>query len=167
MHVCVHMCVCVCACSLSAMPPGSPGPITRHESSDSLASDHSGQEDEEWLSQVRPLPYPTLQLHSVSLWQADRWLTLPQIIPSFWLLYWSTKMIPIENASDGESLSLMETDNCPFFYAFVSLCQLFLLQCCPSKPAFNNIQNKSNTEHPSSYPNLCEPLEGKNSKGPL
>uniref|UniRef100_A0A8D3AWT2 BCAS3 microtubule associated cell migration factor n=1 Tax=Scophthalmus maximus TaxID=52904 RepID=A0A8D3AWT2_SCOMX len=34
------------------MPPGSPGPITRHESSDSLASDHSGQEDEEWLSQV-------------------------------------------------------------------------------------------------------------------
>ncbi|KAG8002300.1 Breast carcinoma-amplified sequence 3, partial [Nibea albiflora] len=37
---------------LAAMPPGSPGPITRHESSDSLASDHSGQEDEEWLSQV-------------------------------------------------------------------------------------------------------------------
>lgn len=37
------------------MPPGSPGPITRHESSDSLASDHSGQGDEEWLSQVRPL----------------------------------------------------------------------------------------------------------------
>uniref|UniRef100_A0A4W6CBJ0 BCAS3 microtubule associated cell migration factor n=1 Tax=Lates calcarifer TaxID=8187 RepID=A0A4W6CBJ0_LATCA len=35
-----------------SMPPGSPGPITRHESSDSLASDHSGQEDEEWLSQV-------------------------------------------------------------------------------------------------------------------
>uniref|UniRef100_H3DA73 BCAS3 microtubule associated cell migration factor n=1 Tax=Tetraodon nigroviridis TaxID=99883 RepID=H3DA73_TETNG len=34
------------------MPPGSPGPITRHESSDSLASDHSVQEDEEWLSQV-------------------------------------------------------------------------------------------------------------------
>ncbi|KAI4896644.1 hypothetical protein NFI96_029902, partial [Prochilodus magdalenae] len=34
------------------MPPGSPGPITRHESYDSLASDHSGQEDEEWLSQV-------------------------------------------------------------------------------------------------------------------
>uniref|UniRef100_A0A672QU80 BCAS3 microtubule associated cell migration factor n=1 Tax=Sinocyclocheilus grahami TaxID=75366 RepID=A0A672QU80_SINGR len=33
-------------------PPGSPGPITRHESYDSLASDHSGQEDEEWLSQV-------------------------------------------------------------------------------------------------------------------
>uniref|UniRef100_A0A3Q0RRE9 BCAS3 microtubule associated cell migration factor n=1 Tax=Amphilophus citrinellus TaxID=61819 RepID=A0A3Q0RRE9_AMPCI len=37
---------------LAAMPPGSPGPITRHESSDSLASDHSGQDDEEWLSQV-------------------------------------------------------------------------------------------------------------------
>uniref|UniRef100_A0A7N8X9L3 BCAS3 microtubule associated cell migration factor n=1 Tax=Mastacembelus armatus TaxID=205130 RepID=A0A7N8X9L3_9TELE len=37
---------------LAAMPPESPGPITRHESSDSLASDHSGQEDEEWLSQV-------------------------------------------------------------------------------------------------------------------
>uniref|UniRef100_A0A671VJH5 BCAS3 microtubule associated cell migration factor n=1 Tax=Sparus aurata TaxID=8175 RepID=A0A671VJH5_SPAAU len=37
---------------LASMPPGSPGPITRHESSDSLASDHSGQEDEEWLSQV-------------------------------------------------------------------------------------------------------------------
>lgn len=35
------------------VPPGSPGPITRHESYDSLASDHSGQEDEEWLSQVR------------------------------------------------------------------------------------------------------------------
>ncbi|KAJ4935223.1 hypothetical protein JOQ06_016759 [Pogonophryne albipinna] len=34
------------------MPPGSPGPITRHESSDSLASDHSVPEDEEWLSQV-------------------------------------------------------------------------------------------------------------------
>ncbi|XP_072263334.1 BCAS3 microtubule associated cell migration factor [Pyxicephalus adspersus] len=33
-------------------PPGSPGPITRHGSFDSLASDHSGQEDEEWLSQV-------------------------------------------------------------------------------------------------------------------
>ncbi|MEQ2200026.1 Breast carcinoma amplified sequence 3, partial [Xenoophorus captivus] len=32
--------------------PGGPGPITRHESSDSLASDHSGQDDEEWLSQV-------------------------------------------------------------------------------------------------------------------
>ncbi|KAB0367315.1 hypothetical protein FD755_020639, partial [Muntiacus reevesi] len=30
----------------------SPGPITRHGSYDSLASDHSGQEDEEWLSQV-------------------------------------------------------------------------------------------------------------------
>ncbi|XP_066551255.1 BCAS3 microtubule associated cell migration factor isoform X2 [Amia ocellicauda] len=36
----------------SLVPPGSPGPITRHESYDSLASDHSGQEDEEWLSQV-------------------------------------------------------------------------------------------------------------------
>jgi hypothetical protein len=35
-----------------ALPPGSPGPITRHGSYDSLASDHSGQEDEEWLSQV-------------------------------------------------------------------------------------------------------------------
>ncbi|XP_061074022.1 BCAS3 microtubule associated cell migration factor-like isoform X2 [Conger conger] len=34
------------------VPPGSPGPITRHESYDSLASDHSGQDDEEWLSQV-------------------------------------------------------------------------------------------------------------------
>uniref|UniRef100_A0A4W3JID9 BCAS3 microtubule associated cell migration factor n=1 Tax=Callorhinchus milii TaxID=7868 RepID=A0A4W3JID9_CALMI len=32
--------------------PGSPGPITRHESYDSLTSDHSSQEDEEWLSQV-------------------------------------------------------------------------------------------------------------------
>uniref|UniRef100_H3B9D5 BCAS3 microtubule associated cell migration factor n=1 Tax=Latimeria chalumnae TaxID=7897 RepID=H3B9D5_LATCH len=40
-------------CLLSGLvPPGSPGPITRHESYDSLASDHSGQEDEEWLSQV-------------------------------------------------------------------------------------------------------------------
>lgn len=37
---------------VSVVPPGSPGPITRHESYDSLASDHSGQEDEEWLSQV-------------------------------------------------------------------------------------------------------------------
>uniref|UniRef100_A0A8D2L2G7 BCAS3 microtubule associated cell migration factor n=1 Tax=Varanus komodoensis TaxID=61221 RepID=A0A8D2L2G7_VARKO len=34
------------------VPLGSPGPITRHESYDSLASDHSGQEDEEWLAQV-------------------------------------------------------------------------------------------------------------------
>ncbi|XP_068124830.1 BCAS3 microtubule associated cell migration factor isoform X2 [Hyperolius riggenbachi] len=34
------------------VPPGSPGPITRHGSYDSLASDHSGQDDEEWLSQV-------------------------------------------------------------------------------------------------------------------
>ncbi|KAJ8280943.1 hypothetical protein GJAV_G00061330 [Gymnothorax javanicus] len=34
------------------VPPGSPGPITRHESFDSLASDHSGLDDEEWLSQV-------------------------------------------------------------------------------------------------------------------
>uniref|UniRef100_A0A8C7FLG2 BCAS3 microtubule associated cell migration factor n=1 Tax=Oncorhynchus kisutch TaxID=8019 RepID=A0A8C7FLG2_ONCKI len=34
------------------VPPGSPGPVTRHESYDSLTSDHSGQEDEEWLSQV-------------------------------------------------------------------------------------------------------------------
>ncbi|KAG8451686.1 hypothetical protein GDO86_003757 [Hymenochirus boettgeri] len=34
------------------IPPGSPGPITRHGSYDSLASDHSGQDDEEWLSQV-------------------------------------------------------------------------------------------------------------------
>ncbi|XP_062887849.1 breast carcinoma-amplified sequence 3 isoform X5 [Mobula hypostoma] len=33
--------------------PGSPRPtFTRHESCDSLGSDHSGQEDEEWLSQV-------------------------------------------------------------------------------------------------------------------
>uniref|UniRef100_A0A3B3U6X4 BCAS3 microtubule associated cell migration factor n=1 Tax=Poecilia latipinna TaxID=48699 RepID=A0A3B3U6X4_9TELE len=37
---------------LAGIPPCSPGPITRHESSDSLASDHSGQDDEEWLSQV-------------------------------------------------------------------------------------------------------------------
>ncbi|PNJ65675.1 BCAS3 isoform 17, partial [Pongo abelii] len=37
---------------LHVVPPGSPGPITRHGSYDSLASDHSGQEDEEWLSQV-------------------------------------------------------------------------------------------------------------------
>uniref|UniRef100_A0A8C6X3V3 BCAS3 microtubule associated cell migration factor n=1 Tax=Naja naja TaxID=35670 RepID=A0A8C6X3V3_NAJNA len=37
---------------LGLVPLGSPGPITRHESYDSLASDHSGQEDEEWLSQV-------------------------------------------------------------------------------------------------------------------
>ncbi|KAM4046903.1 BCAS3 microtubule associated cell migration factor isoform 4-T5 [Anomaloglossus baeobatrachus] len=34
------------------IPPGSPGPLTRHGSYDSLASDHSGQDDEEWLSQV-------------------------------------------------------------------------------------------------------------------
>ncbi|XP_036066736.1 breast carcinoma-amplified sequence 3 isoform X3 [Oryzias melastigma] len=39
-------------CLLAAMPSGSPGPIMRHESSDSLASDHGAQEDEEWLSQV-------------------------------------------------------------------------------------------------------------------
>ncbi|RVE64468.1 hypothetical protein OJAV_G00126170 [Oryzias javanicus] len=39
-------------CLLAAMPSGSPGPIMRHESSDSLASDHGTQEDEEWLSQV-------------------------------------------------------------------------------------------------------------------
>lgn len=49
-----------------AVPSGSPGPITRHESSDSLASDHSGQEDEEWLSQVSPPPpshcYSSLKL---------------------------------------------------------------------------------------------------------
>uniref|UniRef100_A0A0F7ZCW8 BCAS3 microtubule associated cell migration factor n=2 Tax=Crotalinae TaxID=8710 RepID=A0A0F7ZCW8_CROAD len=37
---------------LGLVPLGSPGPITRHDSYDSLASDHSGQEDEEWLSQV-------------------------------------------------------------------------------------------------------------------
>ncbi|KAM6465023.1 BCAS3 microtubule associated cell migration factor isoform 5-T5 [Liasis olivaceus] len=37
---------------LGLVPFGSPGPITRHESYDSLASDHSGQEDEGWLSQV-------------------------------------------------------------------------------------------------------------------
>ena len=58
-------------CVLSAMPPGSPGPITRHESSDILASDQSGQDDEEWLSQVRPLPWPALQWHLVSLCQSD------------------------------------------------------------------------------------------------
>ncbi|XP_075051429.1 BCAS3 microtubule associated cell migration factor isoform X7 [Mixophyes fleayi] len=34
------------------VPPGSPGPITRHGSYDSLSSDQSGQEDEGWLSQV-------------------------------------------------------------------------------------------------------------------
>ncbi|XP_069471180.1 BCAS3 microtubule associated cell migration factor isoform X4 [Ambystoma mexicanum] len=34
------------------VPPGSPGPMTRHESYESLTSDPSGQEDEEWLSQV-------------------------------------------------------------------------------------------------------------------
>ncbi|KAM3934158.1 BCAS3 microtubule associated cell migration factor isoform 2-T3 [Leptodactylus fuscus] len=34
------------------VPPESPGPLTRHGSYDSLASDHSGQDDEEWLSQV-------------------------------------------------------------------------------------------------------------------
>uniref|UniRef100_A0A8C1YXU7 BCAS3 microtubule associated cell migration factor n=1 Tax=Cyprinus carpio TaxID=7962 RepID=A0A8C1YXU7_CYPCA len=47
-------------------PPGSPGPITRHESYDSLASDHSGQEDEEWLSQViinNFLPHCQLFMH--------------------------------------------------------------------------------------------------------
>uniref|UniRef100_A0A8C1UK91 BCAS3 microtubule associated cell migration factor n=1 Tax=Cyprinus carpio TaxID=7962 RepID=A0A8C1UK91_CYPCA len=44
-------------------PPGSPGPITRHESYDSLASDHSGQEDEEWLSQVIVLTTITLSIH--------------------------------------------------------------------------------------------------------
>ncbi|XP_053563324.1 BCAS3 microtubule associated cell migration factor isoform X2 [Bombina bombina] len=33
-------------------PPESPGPITRHGSYESLGSDQSGQEDEEWLSQV-------------------------------------------------------------------------------------------------------------------
>lgn len=38
---------------LIVAPPGSPGPITRHGSYDSLGSDHSGQEDEEWLSQVK------------------------------------------------------------------------------------------------------------------
>lgn len=45
----------LCILFSPAVPPGSPGPITRHESSDSLASDHSGQEDEEWLSQVKLL----------------------------------------------------------------------------------------------------------------
>ncbi|KAM6946465.1 BCAS3 microtubule associated cell migration factor [Aplochiton taeniatus] len=34
------------------VPPLSPGTIARHESYESLASDHSGQDDEEWLSQV-------------------------------------------------------------------------------------------------------------------
>ncbi|XP_056412681.1 BCAS3 microtubule associated cell migration factor isoform X2 [Hyla sarda] len=34
------------------VPPESPGPLTRHGSYDSLASDHSGLDDEEWLSQV-------------------------------------------------------------------------------------------------------------------
>ncbi|XP_075445745.1 BCAS3 microtubule associated cell migration factor isoform X2 [Ascaphus truei] len=34
------------------VPPGSPGSIRRHGSFDSLASQHSCQEDEEWLSQV-------------------------------------------------------------------------------------------------------------------
>uniref|UniRef100_A0A3P9PL94 BCAS3 microtubule associated cell migration factor n=1 Tax=Poecilia reticulata TaxID=8081 RepID=A0A3P9PL94_POERE len=43
---------------LAGIPPSSPGPITRHESSDSLASDHSGQDDEEWLSQVKLLTHP-------------------------------------------------------------------------------------------------------------
>ncbi|KAI5098949.1 breast carcinoma-amplified sequence 3 [Silurus meridionalis] len=37
---------------ITVLPPGSPGPITRQGSYDSLASDHSSQEDEEWLSQV-------------------------------------------------------------------------------------------------------------------
>ncbi|XP_037533902.1 breast carcinoma-amplified sequence 3 [Nematolebias whitei] len=37
---------------LAGLPSGNPCPITRHESSDSLESDHSGQDDEEWLSQV-------------------------------------------------------------------------------------------------------------------
>uniref|UniRef100_H2MIL5 BCAS3 microtubule associated cell migration factor n=1 Tax=Oryzias latipes TaxID=8090 RepID=H2MIL5_ORYLA len=41
-----------CLLAGKSMPPGSPGPIMRHESSDSLASDHGTQEDEEWLSQV-------------------------------------------------------------------------------------------------------------------
>ncbi|CAL8336340.1 unnamed protein product [Boreogadus saida] len=34
------------------VPPGSPGPIARHESYDSLSSEPSGPENEEWLSQV-------------------------------------------------------------------------------------------------------------------
>uniref|UniRef100_A0A8C6L479 BCAS3 microtubule associated cell migration factor n=1 Tax=Nothobranchius furzeri TaxID=105023 RepID=A0A8C6L479_NOTFU len=37
---------------LAGMPPENPGPVTRHESSDSLESDHSSPDDEEWLSQV-------------------------------------------------------------------------------------------------------------------
>uniref|UniRef100_A0A3B3E1H0 BCAS3 microtubule associated cell migration factor n=1 Tax=Oryzias melastigma TaxID=30732 RepID=A0A3B3E1H0_ORYME len=41
-----------CLLAGKSMPSGSPGPIMRHESSDSLASDHGAQEDEEWLSQV-------------------------------------------------------------------------------------------------------------------
>ncbi|KAK2494833.1 hypothetical protein MC885_005365, partial [Smutsia gigantea] len=36
----------------TAAPPGSPGPAARRGSCDSSASDHSGQQDEEWLSQV-------------------------------------------------------------------------------------------------------------------
>ncbi|TNN80726.1 Breast carcinoma-amplified sequence 3 [Liparis tanakae] len=58
-------------CLAAAMPPGSPGPITRHESSDSLASDHSGQEDEEWLSQLAVsgqqnlLPFHFRSLHRI------------------------------------------------------------------------------------------------------
>ncbi|CAO2644653.1 BCAS3 microtubule associated cell migration factor, partial [Lemmus lemmus] len=46
------------------LPPGSPGPITRHGSYDSLASDHSGQEDEEWLSQVK-LMGPQFQFKTI------------------------------------------------------------------------------------------------------
>ncbi|XP_061536844.1 breast carcinoma-amplified sequence 3 isoform X5 [Phycodurus eques] len=41
-----------CQYLLAGMSPGSPSPRKRHESSDSLASDHVGQDDEEWLSQV-------------------------------------------------------------------------------------------------------------------
>ncbi|KAM8854018.1 BCAS3 microtubule associated cell migration factor isoform 2-T2 [Synchiropus picturatus] len=46
-----------CQCLQAGMPPGSPSQITRHESLDSLASDHSGQEDQEWLSQVEIVTY--------------------------------------------------------------------------------------------------------------
>lgn len=52
----------------SAMPTGSPGPITRYESSDSLASDHSGQEDEEWLSQVSLKPKPVFSFYLSNEW---------------------------------------------------------------------------------------------------
>ncbi|XP_067102582.1 breast carcinoma-amplified sequence 3 [Osmerus mordax] len=61
------------------VPPGSPGPITRHESYDSLSSDHSGQEDEEWLSQVEIVTHTGPHRR---LWMAPSSSSRPSIHPA-------------------------------------------------------------------------------------